>query len=56
MAVMVIKLPGTKRILRRLTSRTRRFPKYSPLVAVHVYLYIYLVVVLSLNNLFFVNF
>jgi hypothetical protein len=53
MAMMVTKLPGTKRILRRLTSRSRRFPKYSPLVVVPVYLYILLVVVLCLNNLFF---
>jgi hypothetical protein len=53
MAVMATKLPGTKRILRRLTSRTRRFPKYSPLMVVPVYLYIHLVVVLCLNKLFF---
>jgi hypothetical protein len=36
-----------------LTSRTRRFPKYSPLMVVPVYLYIHLVVVLCLNKLFF---
>jgi hypothetical protein len=52
MAVMATKLWGTKGILRRLTSRTRRFPKYSPLMAESVYLYIHLVVVLCLNKLF----
>jgi hypothetical protein len=56
MAVMATKLLGMKKILRRLTSWTRNFPKHSPFVAVPVYLYIHLVVVFCLNKLFFVNF
>jgi hypothetical protein len=55
MAVMVNKLPGTKKTLRRLTLRARNFRNIRP-SWLFLYLYIHLVVLFRLNKLFFVNF